>query len=331
MLAMLLLTAMAWAEEYMLEVGPLPERTAAQQIQTEVEKAGLDGRIVRRFRLGHGWEFVIVVEHLSSQADADAAAVRLGTQTGQAVTVFKVDGEAPAPLSPVSPSSQPAVEVLTARAIEAHGGRTGGAEALARAEAVHFVFERTLESNGKKSIYKHDYWREGPNRRLAVDGPEKDSIAVATGSAAWVKVSAQVLNRDIGVVINQVDAFAPEAILAVAVDVATLLKAPEVQNFRVLEGAESGIRIGTGGNEDEAGISFIDVDTETGRVLRLRYVTDGGPVVYVLSDYREVAPGLVVPFRVQIERGDGRRELLVVKSLEITAQAPTGTFNKPAP
>jgi hypothetical protein len=54
-------------------------------------------------------------------------------------------------------------------------------------------------------------------------------------------------------------------------------------------------------------------------------------VQYVLEDYREVAPGLLVPYKVRIERGDGRRETLVVRSIEIASHAPSGTFDKPSP
>jgi hypothetical protein len=225
----------------------------------------------------------------------------------------------------------PTVGALAQRASAAHGGEAGGAGVLARASAVHFVFERSLRLNGKDSTFHHDYWREGANRRLVVDGPETDSVAIATATAGWLVVASKVMNRDVGVLINQVDAFAPEAVLAVAVDAWHLLHAPEVSNFRVLEGAETGTRIGTGSTNDDPGVSFIDLDSATGRMTRVRYVTEGGPVEYELNDYREVIPGLVVPFRVHIERGDGRQESLVVKTIEITDHAPAGSFDKPSP
>lgn len=331
MIALLWLVSLAWAEEFFLEVGPLPERAEATAAQASIKQAGLSGRVVRRFRLGHGWEFVVLVEHLPDRAQAEAAAVRLGTETKRPVTVYRMDGDEPEVLQPTPPvGSTPSAASLADQVATAVGGEAGGAGVLARAAAVHFVFDRSLRLNGKDSTFHHDYWREGANRRLAVDGPEADSVAVATATSAWLAASSKVVPRDVGVLINQIDAFAPEAVLAVAVDAWHLLHAPEVASFRVLDGADSGTRIGTGSAQDEPGVSFIDIDTSTHRILRVRYVTEGGPVEYEMSDYREVAPGLVVPFRVYVERGDGRRETLVVKTMDLPERAPAGIFEKPA-
>lgn len=329
MIALLLWMRMAWAEEYLLEVGPVAERAEAAEVASVAKAAGLPGRVVRRFRLGHGWEFIVVVEHIGSRQEAEKAAVRLGTDTRQPVTISVVGGEeiesSPEQSAPTGPGAAGVVDAVTA----AHGGEAGGASALARAEVVHFVFDRTIRMNGKDVTFHHDYWREGGNRRLTVDGPEVDSVAIAGGSGAWLNSGGKVHSRDVGVIINQVDAFAPEAVLAVAMDVWHLLRSPEVATFRVLEGAESGTRLGSGSSEEEPGVSFFDVESESNRLARVRYVTDGGPVVYELKDYREVGEGLVVPFRVEVERGDGRRELISVKVVEIAGRPPSGAFDKP--
>jgi hypothetical protein len=328
-IALLLWMGMAWAEEYILEVGPVAERSEAADIASVAKAAGLPGRVVRRFRLGHGWEFIVIVEHMGSRQEAEKAAVRLGTDTRQPVTISVVGGEEVAlpPEKPAATGSSTAAVVETVNA--AHGGEAGGASALARAEVVHFVFDRTIRLNGKDVTFHHDYWREGGNRRLTVDGPETDSIAIAGASGAWLISGGKVHNRDVGVIINQVDAFAPEAVLAVVMDVWHLLRAPEVATFRVLEGAESGTRLGSGSSEEEPGVSFFDVDTDSKRLVRVRYVTDGGPVVYELQDYRVINEGLVVPFRVEVERGDGRRELISVKIVETAGRPPAGSFDKP--
>ncbi len=329
MIALLLWMGMAWAEEYLLEVGPVAERAEATEVASMAKAAGLPGRVVRRFRLGHGWEFIVVVEHIGSRQEAEKAAVRLGTDTRQPVTISVVGGEevesSPEQSAPAGPGAAGIVDAVTA----AHGGEAGGASALARAEVVHFVFDRTIRLNGKDITFHHDYWREGGNRRLTVDGPETDSVAIAGGSGAWLISGGKVHSRDVGVIINQVDAFAPEAVLAVAMDVWHLLRSPEVATFRLLEGAESGTRLGSGSSEEEPGVSFFDVESESSRLARVRYVTDGGPVVYELKDYREISEGLVVPFRVEVERGDGRRELISVKVVETAGRPPSGAFDKP--
>jgi hypothetical protein len=327
------LIKLAMAAEYFLEVGPIGDKAAATAAQAQLKNAGIESRLVRQFRIGEGWEFLLIVEHIPEQAQADALATRIGTDTGRSVQIFRMDDGSEVEPEVEAPPKPTAAQLLE-QTRQAHGGSSGGVSTLARAEAVHFVFDRVLIEGTRKTTYHHDYWREGANRRLVVDGPETDSLAIATASASWIKAtgaqpSEGVVSRDIGVVINQVDAFAPEAVLAVALDAWHLLEASEVEGFRFLEGGEGGTRIGSGSTEEESGLSFLDIDASSSRIIRVRYITEGGPVIYSLSEYREVQPGLWVPHRVEIERGDGRRELILVKQLELLPAAPTGSFDKP--
>jgi hypothetical protein len=137
------------------------------------------------------------------------------------------------------------------------------------------------------------------------------------------------VNRDAGVLVTTIDGFAPEAVLTLALDVPSLLRSPEVERFKPLEGAESGVRIGHGGDETSPGLSFIDADPGTGRLLRARYVTEAGPVTVSMSGWKEAAPGIVYPVDMQVERADGSREELTVRALEVLGGAPSGTFAKP--
>lgn len=337
MLAILALWAtVASAAEYFLETAPLPERPAAQKVQDVAKAAGFESRVVRRFRLGKGWAFVVLVERFDDEAEARDAAARLARDVGVDVVVFQVEDsravalEAPAPPPADERSS---VGELLARAQAAHGGVGGGARALGRAPAVHFVFTRTLEVDGKPATIRHDYWRDGAGRRLVVEtgGAGTDSVAVATAAGAWVKAGSTVATRDVGVLIGTLDAYAPEAVLTLALDVASLLEAPEVERFRALEGAESGTRVGQGGDESEPGLSFLDLDPKTGKLIRARYVTEAGPVTVEMEGWREVAPGVIVPGKVRIERADGRREAVAVERLEVAERAPAGLFDRPGP
>jgi hypothetical protein len=337
MIGWLALSALlAHAEEFYLEAAPVPERPAAARMEQAVDAAGFEGRVVRRFRLGKGWEFVVLVEHFASAKEAAAAAARLGRDLGSDVTAYRLDDasravavELPALPPPEQDSGAgPWIE----RARVAHGGASGGAATLARAGAVHFVFARTLSLAGKDVTVRHDYWREGPARRLQVDtaGAGQDSLAIATGTGAWMRVGSEVQTRDIGITIGVVDAFAPEAVLTVALEAARLLDGPEVAGFRRLEGAESGLRFGSGTDESEPGLSFIDVDPDTGRLLRARYVSEAGPITFEMSGWRQVAPGVLVPAELRVERADGRRETLRVDALELMEHAPAATFEKPS-
>lgn len=328
--------SVARAEEYYLEAPPVTDRSAAARMELTAEAAGFQARIVRRFRLGKGWEFVVLVERFPTEAEAGAAATRLERELSGKVTAWRLDDNDKAiavnlPPPPV-PTGDDGAAAWIARARSAHGGAAGGASALARAGAVHFRFARTLELGGKRVTVRHDYWREGASRRLAVEtsGAAQDSLAIATASAAWIRAGGQVQSRDIGITIGMVDAFAPEAVLTVALEAARLLDGPEVAAFKALEGAESGLRFGAGGDETERGVSFVDLDPATAQLLRVRYVSEAGPITFELTGWRQVAAGVLVPGEVIVRRADGATETFRVEGLELLDRAPASTFDKPA-
>lgn len=337
MLAWLALSvSVARADEYYLEAPAVADRAAAAKMEQVAEAAGFDARIVRRFRLGKGWEFVVLVERLGGEAEAAAAASRLERELGGKVTAWRVDASDKAVSVNLPPPPAPTGDGGAAAWLErvrvAHGGPTGGSTALARAGAVHFRFARTFEHGGKQVTVRHDYWRDGASRRLAVEtnGTGQDSLAIATSGGAWLRVGSQVLTRDIGITIGAIDAFAPEAVLTVALEAARLLSGPEVASFRALEGAESGLRFGAGGDESEPGVSFVDVDPATGQLLRVRYVSEAGPITFELGGWRQVATGVIVPGEVKVQRADGQRETYRVEGLELMDRAPAATFDKPS-
>lgn len=336
LLILLPFIARAWADAWYLESPPSPDRQVAAKRAEAVNAAGQKARVVKRFHLGQGWEFVVLVEGFTSSLSAGEAQARLSTALGAPLTLYRLEEGAKAGVAvesaPVAPVAQTAgAPEWLARARAAHGGETGGASALARAGAVHFVFERKLSVDGKEIVVSHDYWREGAFRRLAVDthGGGQDSVAIANGDGAWMVVNGAVESRDLGVLIGAVDAFAPESVLNAVIEVDALLSAPEVADFRVLEGAEGVVRVGAGVDEEEAGLSFVDIDPKTSRVSAVRYISDGGPIRLTFSGYRDAAPGLLVPQRVVISRADGRHEEIIVKSLDVPTKAASGLFAKP--
>lgn len=315
--------------------GPLvSERATADSLEQVADRAGYDARVVKRFRLGEGWEFVTLVEGFADEASASAAARRLSRDAGQTFVLVHDPAKGPPTRTSVgaeAPAGGPTASALLGAARAAHGGPTGGAAALARARAVHFVFAREFELGGKLVKVDHDYWREVTNRRVDVKthGVGTDSLSVATAKGAWLRAAGKVEVRDIGVLIGQADAFAPEAILGVALDVDTLLGGPDTGQYLVLEGAESGVRVGRGEDPTEPGLAFADIDPATGLLSRVRYVTEAGPVVIELSGWAPASPGVVFPALLSVERPDGRRETIRVQRLEIAEGAPAGTFAVP--
>ena len=342
---LLSLSSAAWAgTDWHVETGVLADRAAAERVVAVATAGGMQARVVRRFQFGRGWEHVVLVERLASAQVARDAAQRLAQASGEAVVVYRnVDGRsvpegttepsASTPAVPVAPAAAPARGVgdILRRIETAHGGDAGGSAGLSRAGAVHFVYARTFPVEGRMRTMEHDYWRANGGRRLEVKtaGAGVDSLAVASDKGGWLRANGAVVSRDAGVLVTTIDGFAPEAVLTLAMDVPSLLRSPEVERFKPLEGAESGVRIGHGGDETSPGLSFIDADPGTGRLLRARYVTEAGPVTMSMGGWREAAPGIVYPASVQVERADGTREEIVVRVLDVLAAAPASTFARP--
>jgi hypothetical protein len=324
------------AEAWFVESPPTSERADLAAFEVAADGAGVPVRVVRRFRLGKGWEWVALAEGFADEAAAEAAARKLAKEAGASVTVVRSGAKgtgrrseaavsAPGP-TPAQPSG---AADLVARAVAAHGEKEGGAAALSRAPAVHFSFDREIADGGGRIHASHDYWREGPSRRLAVDvdGAGVDSLAVATPKGAWIQAKGTVAARDIGVVINQVDAFAPEVVLGVVLDVPTLLGSGE--GLLILEGAESGVRVGRGEDPAQPGLAFADIDPATGRLALVRYVTSGGPLLFHCEDWAEAVDGVLYPRSLVVERPDGTREAVHVRALDVAEHAPGGSFASP--
>ncbi len=334
---LLCLLAPAWAAGvWWLESADLAERGEASALEAAAVRAGYSARVVKRFHLGDGWEYVTLVEGFVDEAGATAAARKL-TKGGTAFTLVHDPVRGPPSRATVrsdpdtSEASRPSVASLVESVRAAHGGATGGAAALARARVVHFSFDREFSLDKKSLLVSHEYWRDPTSRRVTVDthGGATDSTSVATSSGAWLKVAGRVERRDIGVLIAQADAFAPEAVLGIALEVFALLAEGEAQTLVFLEGAETGVRIGRGEDPTQAGLAFADVDPKTGLLLRARYVTAGGPATFSMTGWSERAPGVLVPGVLVVERPDGSTETIRVIALEVADAAPPGTFGTP--
>ena len=331
------------AEPRVLETAVLADKAAAQKVEAAARAAGFtQTRVLTRYSIGHGWVSSVLIEGVAADRAAQQAE-KLAGLAGARVQIFRPEGGrlvlegeargvvgAPAPV-PTTRGSGSVAELL-ARAEVAHGGRGGGSRALARAGAVHFVFTRTVPIDGKPRVVRHDYWRDANGRRLGVEtsGAGVDSVAVAGPAGAWLKSGGTVRMRDIGILVASIDDFAPEVIVTLALDAPSLLQSAEVERFKLLEGAESGVRLGQGGDESEVGLSFLDLDPATGRMVRARYVTEAGPILVEMSGWKEPSAGVVIPGEVRIERADGTVETLKIDRLEVLDAVPAGTFNKPA-
>ncbi len=334
LLLVFLLCASAWASGFVVETPPIPSRTEADTLADQLSAAGIPAHVTRHFRLGRGWEFSVVADGYATEVLAMGAARRMETEFELVATVLRLEDNAkPVPVAarPVGETAARTPADWIGDAVRAHGGASGGSQRLGLSASVHVVYTRTAVLKETEASIRHDYWRSAAGRRLVVTtgGSAVDSLSVVSDSGAWIATGGKVTARDIGVLLEAVDAFAPEAILTVALEVAPLLASPEVGRFQFLEGAQGVVRLGSGADGLEPGLSYVDIDPTDGRIKRVRYVTEGGPIEWDLRSWKEVQPGVVVPFDVRIERADGRKERISIEKFEVGAPAPAGTFDAP--
>lgn len=329
---------LAWgAGGWWLESPATADRAAAEAIEAAAERSGYTARVVKRFKLGDGWMHVALVEGFADEASASSASTRLRKETGKSLVVLSApakgkparpeEAAAPVAAKPAAPSAA----AVAARCVDAHGGASGGVAVLARVPVVHFRFTREFTVDAKTVRVKHDYWRTDTARRLVIAGGGfgTDSVLVATDDGAWLSANGKSESRDIGVMISQADAFSPEVVLGPALDPTSLFEGTDPGTLMLLEGAESGLRVGRGEDPERTGVAFADVDASTGMLRKVRYVTDAGPITFSYDGWSSVREGLFVPRVVRVERWDGRNESITVETMELPSAAPSGTFTPP--
>lgn len=256
-----------------------------------------------------------------------AGAKKAAEQAREVAATEEVPAEAP--VDPTDP------EALVARAQAAMGGPEGGPSALTALPGYKLTYRMKVHDTrlGKSYTADHVYERTPDGAtRLEVDlveGSGEDSVAYAGAEQAWVQVDGVKTEFQPAEVLGRVDDFSPESLFQVPLDLAgrgmesfpeELRPRLEAGPFRDDEGRER-IRIR---GIDTAGVEQLTVvlHTGTGRPTMASFRSVAGDIEYHFDDYREVAPGLVLPFvRVFVRNGVVLSELSV-KGFEVLAETP---------
>jgi len=202
----------------------------------------------------------------------------------------------------------PEVEVLIERMALALGGARGGARVLEKARVVDFTYTRSIKesSSGRKLSAVHRYLQvvEGDRTRLDIrisSGKGKDSATIVQGGKAWLIVDDATHEVALGAVEARLGEFSPARLfsvpLALAVDGPQMLGDAGLTLAGKVD-AGTGARfilVGTGSDGREA--ARLEVDARSYRPAEVAFRSAGGDIVYRYGDYREVSPGLIIPFR----------------------------------
>jgi hypothetical protein len=342
--AFVLAAWLATAADYYLESGPYTTRAEATAA-ADALKGSTPVRVVRRFRAGAGWEFIVRVGGFDDEGEMRAYAQK-SDRTHFAS--FERVGSSWRPLdegNDAGPKPDELIEVpgktmrtpaLLRAAVKAHGGRDGGLAILELAPTIVFDYERRLAREDGKTVAEHRYVRQGDAVRLDVDvtsGEGVDSSTIlAPDRRAWVSTDETSISRDPERTAEVLARFSPERLLAVPLgiphDMETAgpwrLLAPtaEIHGKRVVAKASA---------PGERGLVSAEFGVEDHLLRRLDWMLDTGPITYLFDDYREVGDGLVVPFHYEVRRGDDPVESMTVRELEIGVALPADTFVVPVP
>jgi len=342
--AFVLAAWLATAADYYLEAGPYTTRAEASTA-ADALKGSTPVRVVRRFRAGAGYEFIVRVGGFD---DEDEMREYAHKTDGTHFASFERVGNSWRPLDEgkdAGPSVDELVDVpgktlrtpaLLRAAVKAHGGRDGGLSILELAPTVVFDYERKLAREDGKTVAEHHYVRQGDAVRLDVDVTAGDGVdsstILAADRRAWVSTDEASIARDPERTAEVLARFSPEGLLAVPLgiphDMETAgpwrLLAPtaEIHGKRVVAKASA---------PGERGLVSAEFGLEDHLLRRLDWMLDTGPITYVFDDYREVADGLVVPFHYEVLRGDDPIESMTVHELVIGGALPADTFVIPSP
>ncbi|MCB9763145.1 MAG: hypothetical protein H6739_25435 [Alphaproteobacteria bacterium] len=334
----------ASSEGFYLETPPASARGDLTALQQLAESKGWESRVVRRYELGEGWTWVVVVEGFEDESDARAAADLLADQGGRGVAVYRREGRTGVRLTadggPDGPGAKDelpeATEVL-AKAARAVGGLAGGEARLAESPALRFVYERELEVEGAPLVVRHELARDGERQRLQVEivtGVGKPSLTVITESEAWLLADGVVTPRDRGRSVEVLSAMQPEQMLAYPLRFARLVEADPAHGLLRTVGAievdgERCWALEHTGPEAGGTLSVV-VSAEDWRPAEVSYTNDAGVVRYRYRDWRELDTGLVVPFEAIMERDGEQIEALRVRELAIEQHLPDALFTQPS-
>ncbi|MCB9793348.1 MAG: hypothetical protein H6741_11565 [Alphaproteobacteria bacterium] len=341
---LLLLVSLAFAQEteFYLETPTVAARGELSALMDVAEEAGWSARVVRRYELGEGWTYALVVEDFDDAEAAQDAATRLAEIGGMGVAVYRREGRSGVRVSADWPEDQgpggrepgalpPADEILL-RAVRALGGREGGSARLAQSPAVRFNFEREVAGDAGPIRARHSYLRADKSLRLEIeilDGEGQSSLTVVGSEGAWVRTEAGVVARDPGRASELLEAFAPEQILNYPMRFASLVASDPAHDALRTVALREDLQRPCYQLEDGEGLG-VCVDSSTWHPVEVSLDSGAGLVRYHYRDWREIDTGLVMPFEVEMQRDGAVIERVRVTEISLLGEVEAALFTAPA-
>jgi len=232
----------------------------------------------------------------------------------------------------------PEVDVLIERVSLALGGARGGARVLETATVVDFTYRRSIKesSSGRKVTAVHRYLEVAADGRTRLDirvrsGKGKDSATILSGEQAWLIVDEARHEVASGAVQPRLLEFSPARLFSVPLALAA--DGPQMLGDAALTlagrvndaGSARFILVGTGSDGKET--ARLEVDARSYRPAEVAFRSAGGDIVYRYADYREVSPGLIIPYRREFLRNGILLSSTEVLRFEINGKVDDSFFD----
>ncbi|MFH1463819.1 MAG: hypothetical protein ABIO70_05460 [Pseudomonadota bacterium] len=349
----------AWADLYYAQTAGIQQHAEADALVEQVQAAGIEAEIVRRFRRGTGWEFIVRTLTTEDGQVAHGYAVRLSELSGQSARVFIVAGHDALPVDELSvllagpggelgaekagPARDPeggdaraerGAELLAAIALAHGGGPVAGASSEDGVDGgwsrAHCRYERRLSTERGELRVGHEFWRDGDALRLDVrilEGTGQDSAAIVRGDEAWLYVRGEIHEVPAGPTREGLLAFAPEVVLGQALAIrAWGAEHPALAvDSPVDGGALVWLEVVPGGESERL---LVGADPGDHRVREL-IVRSGEEeeARWRFADYQELGDGMIMPLKSEAFTAGEPRERIVVKLIERGDLVDAGVFD----
>jgi hypothetical protein len=231
----------------------------------------------------------------------------------------------------------PKMKVVVERLSQSLGGPKGGLRLLEKSAELDFIFHRSVRDSLSRETVEADHRlvRKQGGVRLRLDvrvgGDDGiDSASVIDGEQAWVIAEGERHEADAGALRSRLSEFAPERLFSVPLTLALegreLLAGADLQISRERDKAGDRLIL-RGGEGDSSGVRIV-LDGTTYRPIEVAFRSLSGDVVYRYEDYREVAPGLILPFVREFHRNGIRVSRTTVRRFDLHV-ASTGDLFSP--
>jgi hypothetical protein len=233
----------------------------------------------------------------------------------------------------------PTVKVVIDGLSKSLGGKKGGLAALERSDELDFVFDRTVRDSLSRTTIEasHRLVRVDRGSRLRLDvrvSGDKgvDSAAIVVGQEAWVVAEGERHEADADALKSRLVEFAPERLFSVPLTLAA-------EGASILGDAALTLRLEKGEDKDrllllgegkDGSTTRILLERSTYRPVEVAFRSLSGDLVYRYDDYREISPGLVIPFVREFYRNEIRVSRTSVRRFVLKLPNPDALFSPEA-